>query len=465
MSTKHIQKTIEELVTFITQESTKNSIGLSAAHYFWSKKKTWSPMNAEFDDIGDYVVFVVWAGKIFKNKQWTDFGKNQLSIWDRFKNSEGWYQTLVNCETPDIRNVLSYSIYDLQDAILGLYELVLLTEDAHLKDELNSLIGLINKVALLNRDQLPNQVFAQIPFALPWTSINSAVTGLIAEHLILTEDLGIPIRANQLAERLVKKQLSHSIYQNHSLFGQGYNSYIPFLSPYKTSKPMKETTNMLFAMLWRYEEYKEQVDTTLGKLLSFQTEDGGFRAVFNTKTGQLCDTQFNKTQNFALIDLFLEASIVSEKSLSKKYIAAAEKCAHFWLKFKNGTTNLIPDYIQLDGTIIFPIAKLDQSADFYSSLLRLYSITGKKRYLKEVQVGAKVLADSFGESAWWHRVVNINTANLADDIDAPESDQPVGRNLTKYVGGALRFYLSLYLVEHGQNMYSDRLLRMLSRDR
>jgi len=62
-------------------------------------------------------------------------------------------------------------------------------------------------------------------------------------------------------------------------------------------------------------------------------------------------------------------------------------------------------------------------------------------------------------------IVSTITGLPATNSQVPNQDKPVNRNLTKYIGGALRFYLSLYQVQSGKNMQKDRRLWLLSRDR
>jgi hypothetical protein len=465
MTKPKIKSVITNLVNFITEETTKNPTGISATHFFWPQKKSWSPMEAEFDDIGDYVVFVVWAGKVFRNRSWQHFGADQLTLWQDYKHASGWYFTQIDCLESQQKNSWLISLYDLQDAVLGLYELYYLTHNEVFRTELENLLTQIKGVAQKNHHQLPNQISSFMELAIPWVSVNSAVTGLMAEHAFLTATQLDQQSYETLGQSLVERQLDSLTYKKIGLFSQGENAYLRSLSPYTRLKPMKETTNMLFALLQRPHKYKQAIKDIANRFLSLQQDSGAFRAVIDTKTGEYSDTYYNKTQNFALIDSLLEVSFRVDKKLSLKCVQAAQACAQFWISQKDKQTGLIPDYVGFDNKPAYYVAKLDQSADLYSSFLRLYSATKKQKYLKEAELGAQLLDEYFGQTGWWSRVIQTQTGQVATDNQVPTSDRPAGRNLTKYVGGALRFYLALYEVKSGKHMYKDKDLWLLSRDR
>jgi len=284
------------------------------------------------------------------------------------------------------------------------------------------------------------------------------VTGLIAEHLLLASRSTSHTKYQRLAHTILTPWFSTNLYQKHSLLPQSHH---PFLSPFSTTKIFKEHTNFLYALFQHPNKYRHHIEELLDHLRQFQTPSGAFHTFFDSRSGTVLPQNFDKAQNFAAIDLYTQASL----SFSDHYLAIAQLAAEFWLSYQNPRTHLIPDYIKPNGTLAYPIAKLDQTADFYSSLLRLYSVTEDSRYLKLAQKGALVLKQTFGAKSWWHRIVNTRTGHPPQDSSVPPSDRPVNRNLTKYIGGALRFYLSLYQVLLGKHMYQDHQLWLMSRDR
>jgi len=449
----------EKLIEFIIKDATNNRYGLVATKFFHPKEKKWTQQIAEFDDIGDYLTFIAWAGKIFKQSKFSSFVSQQINIWKQLAGQSDLYPESIDCLKPLSKQLsLTDSIYGLQDSILGLHELYHLTGNKKYLHLLDRHFKKFYKIAQLHQGLIPNTTIKKLDLALPWVSSNPAVAGLIAEHAYLSKNK----THHQLGDLLISAWLKTRLWQEQSLFHQGYNPYLRSFSIYKNTKIMKESSNMVYAMLQRPHKYTKEIKSFTNKLLQFQHSSGAFFAKWNLKDKKIIKDYFDKTQNFTIIDVLIEISL---KTNQKNLIAIAEKCANFWIKKINLKTNLIPDYIKPNGKPLYQIAKLDQSADLYSSFLRLYSITDNKKYLNQALFGAKALNTHFGQSSWWHRVININTGQPAKDSDAPLNDRPTGRNLTKYIGGALRFYLSLYQVQSGKNMQGDKTLWLLSRDR
>ena len=463
MTKKQLKTTITRLCDFIITETTQNPLGLSLTRAFWPQQKKWQPTLAEFDDIGDYLTFVLWAGKILKNKKYISFAKNQLSLWFKYaKLNSGWYLTTINPYKPINKHPLTVSIYDLQDSILGLYEFYLLTNNEKYLVELKNLIQKLAPVIKLYSGRIPNKIITSLNLAPPWKSANPAVAGIIAEHLYLLSKTSKITKYEKLADKIVSGWLNTHLWQNQNLFHQGVNPYISSVSIYSQTKIMKENSNIIYALLQRPKKYHDKINKFLNKLLRFQHPSGGFFGYWDVKKDTIVKNNFDKTQNFVIIDLLTD---IYFKFKSKKALAAAVKCTNFWLSLKDKNTDLVPEYTNFQGTVTHHIAKLDQSADFYSSLLRLFCLTKKKVYLKEAEIGAQAMSQYFGRSDWWHRIINTKTGKPANDSGIPAKDRPAGMNLTKYVGGALRFYLSLYQVKSGKSMQTDKLLWLMSRDR
>jgi hypothetical protein len=222
---------------------------------------------------------------------------------------------------------------------------------------------------------------------------------------------------------------------------------------------------MVYGMIALQNKYSDQIKHFIHQLLLLQNDHGGFYSTIDVKSNEVDRLLLNKTQNFTIIDLLCSLARAANEKDKKTLIASAKRAANYWIKLKHAQTGLIPDYVMSAGKPVYPIAKLDQSADIYSSLLRIFCLTNEKKYLDEAVLGAKVLKSTFGQSHWWMRIVSIKTGDQARDSEVPKSDQPAARNMTKYVGGALRFYLSLYEVLNGKDINTDAVLSILSRDR
>lgn len=459
MKQDKVKSIAEKLIEFIIKDTTNNRYGLVATKFFRPKEKKWTQQIAEFDDIGDYLTFIAWAGKIFKQSKFSSFVDQQINIWKQLAGQSDLYPESIDCLKPLSKQLsLTDSIYGLQDSILGLHELYHLTGDKKYLSLLERHFKKFYKIAQLHQGLIPNTTIKKLDLALPWVSSNSAVAGLIAEHAYLSKNK----THNQLGDLLISAWLKTRLWQEQSLFHQGYNPYLRSFSIYKNTKIMKESSNMVYAMLQRPQKYTKEIKSFTNKLLQFQHSSGAFFAKWNLKDKKIIKDHFDKTQNFTIIDVLIEISL---KTNQKNLIAIAEKCANFWLSKTNSKTKLIPDYVLVNGESKYHIAKLDQSADLYSSFLRLYTLTDDKKYLDQALFGAKALNTHFGQSSWWHRLVHTKTGKPATDGQIPNQDRPANINLTKYVGGALRFYLSLYEVLNGKSMQENKTLWLLSRDR
>lgn len=464
MKKTELRTIAEELVTFIMVEATRNRYGLVMTHFFWPTERVWKPAIIDFDDMGDYLPFVAWAGKIYKKKSWQKFVVDQMKRWRQFgEQQNGWYTTQLAASNAEKTNPYIISLYDYPDAILGFYELYLLTKNDQYQKKALKLLSKIDNVAKKHDGFIPNAIVRGLEWSLPWASANPAVAGVVAEHAYLFYDQTHKTWLKTMGDRLIMAWLKTALWKNEQLFEQGKNLYFP-LSPYFQTKLMKENTNMAFAMLEAKSTFDSEIKIFVESLTEFQHSSGGFFGKFDQRGKKIVTDYFDKTQNFAVIDLLV--SLASKNLVGKKqYLKMALDCAKFWIKCKHPKTNLIPDYIKKNGKALYSISKLDQSADLYSSFLRLYCITKKDKFLEEALLGAQVLKRTFGASSWWVRIVNSETGKAATDKEIPQKDRPAMRNLTKYIGGALRFYLSLQLVLEGNDINKNSQLKILSRDR
>lgn len=468
MTQAEIKKVIRELVRFITEDTIDNPYGLSMTSFFWPERKVWNPKIAEFDDIGDFLTFVNWAAEILNRPELDRFVEKQIDKWSEYASLPGgWYIEKINCEKP-LPNKLfqpTTSVYGHQDAILGFYELYALTRKKKYMNKLKRLLRNCIEVGKKHDGTIPNQIIHRWNVATPWSSVSPMVNGLIAEHAYLMFRESREQIFQKLGDEIIEWWLGTPLWKSQQLFHQGYNAFLPLVSPYQDTKIMKENSNMIYAILARPEKYELEIKQFTSKLLTFQYKSGPFFSKWSLKGEKIIKDGFDKTQNFAIIDLLTEIATKTKIKNKEALVKSAKSCANFWIERKNIRTNLIPDYFTKNGQPKYLIAKLDQSADLYSSFLRLFTSTGNKGYLREAEVGAKALKNYFGQKEWWWRIVSTKTGKPAEDVDVPRNDRPAGRNLTKYVGGALRFYLSLHEVKLGKSMQDDEFLRLLSRDR
>jgi rhamnogalacturonyl hydrolase YesR len=456
---------------FIIHRATQNQLGLVASRWFWSEKERWGPVISEFDDIGDYLIFICWYGIEFGDKECLDFTASQIDLWEKyFKLPCGLFITQYdhnkNKKIPGTAWQI-VSLHEHRDALLGLVELYRLTgEQRYLKlacGVADATLTYVNR----HRGLVPNKVIPALKLGILSTSSFSAVCGLFAEELTELYTITKESRFLEGAKRIIASWLNTPLFKKSGLFATGYHPYFRSLSVYRHTELMKSNTNMIYALLYLYEitgepVLRESIDRWFSSLLRFRREDGSYYGVWDSRAGQLGSRIVDKTQNFAIIDAYLDAyRILGEE----RFLKLAEECAHFWISQKNKTTKLIPEQFR-DGAPVHFGSKIDQNVDLYTCFLKLFDMTRKEVYLKNVKDGLEVF-DKFyrTKSNWWHRLLDYRSGQLLADEDLPPGENPAEMNLTKYVGLPIRFFISANKVLRGQPIYSDEITRYLIRDR
>ena len=464
-----IKKTAQAVCDFIMQEATQNKLGLSMSYFFWPEQKKWDPPISEFDDIGDFLTFVCWYGVITDQKKYVDFTKDQILKWEKhFKLPCGLYFTQYNHLQPLPRktNWQSVSLYDHQDAILGFHELFLLTQDDFYKQELLNLGEQILSYVKKYKGLVPNTVFPPLQAAVPHCSASPIVGGLFAEHLALIYEMTQTEKYLAGAQTIIEGWLNTPLFKKEKLFHTGYHPYFKTLSPYSEAELMKTNTNMAYALfqflkISPHPAFEQALKEWLQRLESFKSQTGGYYSIFDLKNQRIQKDIINKTQNFAVLTVFIDAYLYFKQT---EYLTQAEQLADFWISHLNPRTDLIPESFQ-DEKIAFPGAKIDQSADLSIEFLRLYDLTKKEKYLTAALQCFNALQKYFQtKDNWWYRIINAETGEPMND-NKIEKNISGGRNLTKYVGGALKFFLALYQTLSDVNITQDRTSNLMLRDR
>lgn len=438
-------KLAEKICDFLMREATKNEHGIIMTHSFDSQKKKWTEKKSEFDDIGDIVIFLAWAGH-------TDFAKEQIGKWLQFKNGP-FFTGMLDHENP-AKKEKYISIYSHQDAVLGLYVLSKILKDKSIKKLYDELMNGILEIAKKNHYLIPNEVKSSLKSRFR-TTANPAVNGLIVEHLVLTG-------RTKEAEKIIDAWLKTSFFKKHGLFPTGVLTYIG-ATPYKSTPMMKENTNMLYGLIEfaKLSGKKKNIVKSIGeKLLSFQNGDGSFRSTYSHKKREGIGAPV-KTQDFTLIEVMIKLYDLFKE---EKYLVAAEKCARFWTSQRT-KMGLIPEIID-ENSALSKVAKLDQSCDLASVFLKLADKLKDESWAKEAEKDYANLENYFhaGEG-WMNRLIDVNTGKVPSSENLPEWERPATRNVTKYAGGALRFILTLEEYREGKRFSKDTMLSLMSRDR
>ncbi|HEY83017.1 MAG TPA: hypothetical protein G4O01_07020 [Dehalococcoidia bacterium] len=451
--------------------ATQNQLGLVASRWFSSREECWGPVISEFDDIGDYLVFICWYGTEFGDKQCLEFTTRQMNLWETyFKLPCGLFVTQYdhnkNKKIPR-REWQVISLYEHQDAFLGLVELYRLTGAQHYLDLAYGVADAILTYINRHHGMVPNKVIPALKRGILTTSSFSAVCGLFAEELAELYTITKENRYLEGAKKIIASWLNTPLFKKCGLFAIGYHPYLRNLPVHRHTELMKSNTNMIYAILYLYEitreaTLKENIERWFSALLRFRREDGSYYGIWDTRKGKLGSQIVDKTQNFAIIDAYLDAYRILRE---EKFLRLAEECARFWINQKNKTTKLIPEQFK-DGMPVHFGSKIDQNVDLYTCFLKLFDMTQKDVYLDNVKDGLEVL-DKFyrTRSNWWHRLLDYRTGQLLADEDLPPGENPAEKNLTKYVGLPIRFFIAANKVLRGEPIYSDEITRYLIRDR
>jgi len=456
---------------FIRRQATGNRLGLVASRFFWSQQEKWSPAIADFDDIGDHLLFVGWYGKEFGDDGCLAFVKDQMELWaNHFRLPCGFYVSTFDLEKQKSFSRTDWrvvSIYDHHDALLGMVSLYRLTGDEFYLDLATVVADALLVYVRRFNGLVPNRVIPALELSVLNTTSFSTVCGLLAEEL--AELYTFTGKGEYLdgAEVILNAWTGTPLFRRSGLFAVGYHPYLRTFSPYRFTELMKSNTNMVYAMLYLYGisqgvGLRGSIKRWFRALTGLRGSDGGYYGIWDTRKGSTGSPVIDKTQNFAVIDALLEAYRLLG---GPEFLEEAESCARFWLEKRDGTTGLIPEQF-VDGRPVHFGSKIDQNADLYTMFLKLYELTGKELYLDAAGQALDFFARYYRtDTNWWHRLIDCRSGKLLADEDLPPGENPAEMNVTKYVGGALRFFITANKVLRGHSIYADEMMRHLVRDR
>ena len=221
---------------------------------------------------------------------------------------------------------------------------------------------------------------------------------------------------------------------------------------------MKKNTMMVFAILSLYRATKKDFYKK-----SFYKWFDGFKNYFVRKDGSFYDFfdplksvsyETTLTKNNSLIEVLFDAYNIFNDN---QFLVMAKNCCDIWIS-KQGKTSLFPERIHIDR--IYPLdwrMMLDANTDFGVNLLKLYELSGEKKYL--------LLADELLTSIF---KFNKTTNGYILYVNY-ESGEPIGLRSffvkTKFNTLFLKLVLCMIEVRSGKKIFKDKLFWSLSRDR
>jgi len=434
----------EEIIDFI-RSCTDKKYGLVISEGFNAITGEFYTQSCHFDDIGDYLHFIVWYGLLTNNKEYIDFGEKQVRLWNTyFRTPEGFYIEY----RPEKSNAKPSSfspinMYHNWDGLVGLTPMFLLTKNKLYLETGSSLLNAIIQYGFTPKNTLYRYFLPRyrIPLLKP---CKTEIEGLILEEFNIYYSLTRKEKYLLAAEKLFEA------WNNFCPEGMFFDRLIPFLwkpMSYNASV-MKTNTCMSYGLLRLYLNTKNK--KVLDRLISLLDAvknirvNGGFQTTVNTKTGKIVNNKISLNHNHQMIDVFINCY----RSLNdKEFLRVAEECVDYWLQQKS-EIDLIPEHQK--GRDV----KIDSIADFVVILLKMYDLTKQNKYYKESEKILDAINKYFYHGKTCVQVVHADSGRVITPT-----------NNINYVGGALRAHILKSFIEDGGKIYGNKPVEFIVRDR
>jgi uncharacterized protein YyaL (SSP411 family) len=423
---------------------------------FDAKTRQWEIPLVEPDDFGDYLIFILRYAQLFSQAELVQWVQEEFRFaYHTLRSPQGLYRSWnQNQALPRPSFFKTHRVYEHMDLLLGWHLLFLLTQEESARQGAEDLAqSLIRFTRNPSRGYFYDSVWA--PLRMPLHKlIKPEINGILAEELINLSELTHNSSYLKVAQSALLFFYEQDLFQKRGLFPDGYLPYL--LRPWKVeARFMKTQTNLIFACLRYYEVTREErfagyATHACESIARYQREDGAFPHKVNIQTGKVSHPEVLLTQNFALIDLFIQASFTLK---NQKFLEIAQCCARFWLSHQ-AESGLIPE-----EPLRKKNNKMDQNADFSVSLLKLAEMTDNPSLRQKAE---KILQ---GLNRYHRADPESSQASFAKSVDVFSTEITNFYNETKYLGGFLKALLAFKEAHQGRSLLSDPLVKMIYRDR
>ncbi len=445
---REILNSCKKIVDFISN-SKDHRLGIVMSTYFDGESGEWTNRRCSFDDIGDYLHYVVWYGQT-AGKDYVNFAMDQINAWQKVKSPFGFYlEYFPDRGVPGLKALQPVSMYQNQDALVGLLTLYRMTKNDLFLDKTTELCNSISKYAVSPIGFVYNKFIPYLKLPL-FKHHKSEIDGLIIEELCELYGFTRNEKYLNTAKKIAKA------WMNKNPKGLFLDRVVPILNTSwgKTATMMKSNTNMLFGLIALYEVSKDRVikkriTSLLDSIQKMQLYRGGFAKSAKISDNTIIDNTVELTQNFAVIDVFLEAYRVFK---NEEYLEIATNCAKYWMGRQDRKTGLFPE--RVEGQKDWYFAKLDQNSDLIVELLKLYEITKKKTFLESAEKAAAGIMKHHQTKTTFAKIVDYRNGRIIKS-----------ENEIKYLGGLLKALLLTYHVLNGGKIYRNKTVYSLVRDR
>lgn len=454
---KRIHEDAGAVIRFITERAREPEYGLVMSQYFNGRTGEWLEKRCCFDDIGDYLIFIVWYGMLSGRDDCVNFAREQVEIWNRFfRTKHGFY---VDEYIPGERKrPKSVYMYGHQDAFVGLRMLYELTGDEmflnSLKELSDATVNLaISGYGLIKNCFLPDifgipffRVSRTIPESIGTVFHRPAVDGIICEEMMAVSRITGNGKYLNAARDVLESWCSLTVFERTGMFPDHVVPLLKFSVKPKSSI-MKTNTNMISALLRAslfYRSMRHAACKALDAMCAMRREDGVFYSSYDPVKRRICDDSVKLHMNHSAVMVLIDAYRILKDD---QYLEVADECISWYLNRMNKKTGLVPDGDSIN-------AKLDSISDFFVNVIKMYEITGEDKYLDMAKYGFFGISKYYRTDVSFVKVVDSSSGRVVNEI-----------NETKYLGGYLKFITYLYYILKGNRAYVDDLMWDMIRDR
>jgi len=432
---------------------------------------------ALLSDLGDYVPFFFWLGKISGEERYCNWAENQIRLAADFAMMpNGLFVFFDSDKTKPCykTNMRIFEVFNQDDAILGLVLMYELTrKDFYLQLAQDFCCGIANA---LSKQGFPyTHVVPPLKLRIPISFPNCS--GLYIEEFCRLATMTGDDTFLDIATRIANAWIKSQYFEKHRLFS--FQKLSTRFSPaprvieyilsrrtsmdFNSSFMMKHNTNMIFGLMEAYQHtndprFLEAMEKWLNSLEKKMMSDNNmFCSLWNSQTEK--SSNITLESNHAILDVLLQRYVQSKET---KWLALSENCANSWLSLQKDSGLIMegPEKVELlfrkRSVPELPkhFSRLDSQVDFAIVLMKLHELTGKKEYYDSCfRILDGILAK--------HTYKN----GLCEFVDV-ETEEKYGKTIeTKFLTLFVKLPIVCFEILQGKKIYENPTLANLIRDR
>ncbi len=389
-----------------------------------------------FPDLGDFLPFFLYFHEV-------DFIEKQIEIYRQTLQGGYLVSEFSSFHIPNLVKSYEYS-----DLLFGLYDYHTFKKDKISFDLLKSTSDLAINTFRFDRN-IKSFFHSKFRKNLPLLDTRD---GTFIEYYIDLFRLTKENKYKDVSYNIYKNLINTDYYKNHGLFAVydvGIILKIIFfilgIKKHKIVVICKNNSNTLFGMLALYSETKDEnvlasIDKVINGIKSKLIVDGGVSDFFVENQSNGVSTL---TASFPIIDLLCD---LYNETKNKEYISLAQNIADYWIG-RQGKTGLFPLRSNMNESFF------DSETDMCVALAKVFELTNDVKYKNSMD-------KCFNGIMEYHAT---NNYVLGVDINTGKVLNKSQR--TKFIALFLKLLILKIRMNEGVNIYSDKILWNLLRDR